>query len=406
MRTKLKVAAALLMSAVLAGCSESVPTQSGRPPEPRAQLPSSDVSSQNSPVPGTADLSFRSKDPVQEPERCFNREATMTGTPGPDRFTGTPGRDVIVARGGDDLVVDIADKDLVCTGGGDDITRSTQPTFSYGVDLGAGDDRLRLVEATDIQGGPGNDRIVVDKGPGRLSGGAGDDYLRSITTRQPYGYPQNAPCVDFRDARGPVHVNLGSGRARGEGLDKLVNFRCASGSRFGDVIVGTAEKDGVDGGWGFDLLMMGAGNDSVDGGPQADRIYLGKGRDYGIGSSGWDRLYGQEGPDSLEGWSDGDYLDGGTGNDQIYAALYCAIGGNSYDTAGLMDDAGNELFGGPGDDYLVGDKGNDRLDGGSGYDQGQGGYRDGRIDWIDSMERTIDGCLPYVELTKAFTPRG
>ena len=109
---------------------------------------------------------------------------------------------------------------------------------------------------------------------------------------------------------------------------------------------------------------------------------------------GWDRLYGEDGNDNLEGWSNGDYLDGGAGNDEIYAALLCSIGGNSYDTAGLMDSDPNELFGGPGDDYLVGDKGNDRLDGGEGYDVGQGGYRDGRIDWIESVDRIIDGCLP------------
>ena len=50
-----------------------------------------------------------------------------------------------------------------------------------------------------------------------------------------------------------------------------------------------------------------------------------------------------------------------------------------------MDSDPNELFGGPGDDSLVGDQGNDRLNGCEGYDGGQGGYRDGRIDWIQSV---------------------
>jgi Ca2+-binding RTX toxin-like protein len=405
LRTSAKVATGLLISAQLVGCSRSDLFLSDQVPDPApASVSPSESSSPAVTGPGTTELSFRSTDHVPGPADCLNRQATMTGTAGNDRFTGTPGRDVIAARGGDDVVVDISEKDLVCAGGGDDIVRSSLPGYSYGVALGAGDDRLRFLEAADIRGGPGDDRIVVDRGSGMLSGGPGEDYLRSMTTKQPYGYPENAPCADFASGRA-VRVDLAAGRASGQGQDKLVNFRCAHGSGFDDVIIGTAKRDGVTAGWGFDLLLMGAGNDYADGGPEADRIYLGPGRDYGNGMSGWDRLYGGAGSDSLEGWTHGDYLNGGTGNDQLYAALFCAIGGNSYDTAGLMDDSGNELFGGPGSDYLVGDRGNDRLDGGSGYDQGQGGYRDGHIDWMDSLERTIDGCLPYVELGKAFLPR-
>ena len=51
---------------------------------------------------------------------------------------------------------------------------------------------------------------------------------------------------------------------------------------------------------------------------------------------------------------------------------------------------GNDrVTGGSGDDYLTGDLGSDRLDGGSGTDRGQGGLRDGRQDWIESLERIV-----------------
>ena len=192
-----------------------------------------------------------------------------------------------------------------------------------------------------------------------------------------------------------VRVNLAARRAAGEGHDIVVGFHCVTGSRFGDLVVGTDKRDGVNGGYGYDELYLGAGRDLAMGGPQADEIHLGPGDDYGNGEEGWDRLYGEDGSDNLEGWSEGDYLDGGAGNDQLYAALFCAIGGNSYDTAGLMDDFGNELFGGPGDDYLVGDKGNDRIDGGPGFDYVQPGYHDGRVDWIESTEELLEGCLGY-----------
>ena len=54
------------------------------------------------------------------------------------------------------------------------------------------------------------------------------------------------------------------------------------------------------------------------------------------------------------------------------------------------DTAPNEVFGRSGNDLLSGDQGNDRLDGGPGFDTGSGGYHDGRIDWITSVERPRD----------------
>jgi Ca2+-binding RTX toxin-like protein len=326
---------------------------------------------------------------------CFNRRATILGSRADDRIIGTRKTDVIVARGGDDVVSKLARQDRLCTGAGDDTVRSTYTGFPsiWPIDLGPGDDQLRVVEATEVFGGPGQDRIVVAQGPGDFDGGPGADHVRSLMTGHPK-YPENGPCLRFGSANGPVHVDLGKGWSRGEGRDQIINFRCLTGSRYGDVLVGSADRDGIVGGSGDDLVRAGAGNDLVDGGDHADRLYLGPGSDYGLGNVGWDRLYGEAGNDELEGWSNGDYLDGGAGNDEVYAALLCSIGGNSYDTAGLMDSDPNELFGGPGDDYLIGDRGNDRLDGGEGYDVGQGGYRDGRIDWIESVDRIIDGCLP------------
>ena len=53
--------------------------------------------------------------------------------------------------------------------------------------------------------------------------------------------------------------------------------------------------------------------------------------------------------------------------------------------------APNEVFGQSGNDFLAGNLGNDRLDGGLGFDSGTGGYHDGRIDWITSVERP-DEC--------------
>lgn len=364
-------------------------------PSPEVDSVSESTAASEPAAPGTGAAAPRPGKPGFDvvPE-CFGRPATILGSPDDDRITGTRKRDVVVALAGNDVVTLLGAEDRACLGVGDDIVRITHDGFPnvFDIDLGAGDDLLRAVEADSVFGGTGDDRIVVQRDPATVSGGPGADYLRSLSTKVER-FPENGPCLNFRTATRPVRVNLHQQWARGEGRDRVINFQCVTGSPYADVLIGSDELDGIWAGAGLDVVRAGAGNDSVDGGPQADRIFLGPGSDYANGSSGWDRLYGEDGDDNLEGWSEGDYLEGGAGNDELYAALFCAIGGNSYDTAGLLDGHPNELFGGPGDDYLVGDKGNDRLDGGEGYDVGQGGYRDGRLDWIEGVERTIDGCL-------------
>ena len=93
------------------------------------------------------------------------------------------------------------------------------------------------------------------------------------------------------------------------------------------------------------------------------------------------------------GGPDGDYLDGGP-DDYLYSGGGCF---NSWESSpGAMiemmtGNAPNEVFGRAGNDFLAGERGNDRLNGGSGFDSGTGGYQDGRIDWIASLER-FDEC--------------
>ena len=188
--------------------------------------------------------------------------------------------------------------------------------------------------APTVQGGTGDDRIVVDKGPLNLAGGPGDDYLRAISRRMPSGFADNTPCLDYRSALRAVRIDLPAQRVSGQGRDVVVGFRCAVGSPFGDVIVGRDVVDSLNGAGGPDLITSRRGDDGADGGAGDDRIYGGGGDDYAIGYSGRDRLYGGDGDDTLEGWTQSDYIEGGAGNDQVYGAIFCAIGGNSYDTGG------------------------------------------------------------------------
>lgn len=335
---------------------------------------------------------------------CGTRKATVVGTPGPDRLQATRRLDVVAARGGDDRIEGISDDDWVCAGTGDDVVRSDSTQWARLVDLGPGDDRLQLLEATDVLGGTGDDRIVVREGSGSLSGGPGDDYLHARSGEVSFGYPDDAPCLTYVRARRGVHVDLTTQRSRREGADSVIGFRCVLGSQHDDVVRGTDSQDYVELRSGADVVHAGSADDSVDGGNGDDRLYLGDGNDYAMGWSGRDRLYGEAGADTLEGWTESDYLQGGSGNDQVYGAVFCAFGGNSYETDGKLDGAPDELFGGDGSDYLVGDQGNDRIDGGADFDWAQPGHRDGRIDWVEDVEAGVDGCLENVEFGEPLDP--
>lgn len=368
-------------------------------------------------------------------ERCLGSLVTVRGTPGPDRVLGTDRRDVVMTGGGRDVVVGLGKHDLVCTGAGDDIVRSQQRPWAS-VDLGPGDDRLAVRGAERALGGPGDDRMavghagdvdagagddvvravtawafdggsgddefVVERGDGTWMGGPGDDWLEVRRPRSTGPYSGAGGCLSYAPSSRRIRANLEVGLVEGHGRDRVVGISCVVATRFDDRVVGTSGSDVITALAGDDVVETGDGDDQVDGGYGADSISLGAGDDTATGADGPDRLYGSDGSDYLEGWGGGDYLDGGPDNDQLYAGIVCAVGGNSYDTVGRWDVFGNEVFGGDGNDYLVGDGGNDRIDGGDGFDQGHGGFLDRREDWIESLEREIDDCLSYEESLALF----
>ena len=216
-----------------------------------------------------------------------------------------------------------------------------------------------------IRAGPGDDTIIFSRTSWAfVVPGPGDDLIRGPALRGKHG-----TCVSLYAAAGPVRIDLVRGRATGQGRDRFPP---------------TPGDDDVSSGWS--ILE---GLPPVD---QADRMYLGPGDDTGDGGPGPDRLYGGPGSDEINGGPGSDYLDGGPGNDYLHSGYGCLDTGLSSDepppilSEVLIDAAPNEVFGRSGDDFLAGDLGNDRLDGGLGFDSGTGGYHDGRIDWITSVE--------------------
>ncbi|PWW00622.1 Ca2+-binding RTX toxin-like protein, partial [Hoeflea marina] len=184
----------------------------------------------------------------------------------------------------------------------------------------------------------------------------------------------------------------------------------------GETITGTSEENTLTGGTGNDDIRGGVGNDAINAGAGNDKIRL---------QSGIDTINGGSGTDILDIWVDGGVtvnlatgqvsgsgLDGttvtgietvwgGIGNDTL-------IGSGSADTLYGFD--GNDtISGGAGNDVLMGENGNDRLTGGAGNDDIQGGagtdtvvYSGNRSDY---SVRLAAGVYTVVDL-RSTSPEG
>lgn len=228
---------------------------------------------------------------------CLGERATIVGSNRGDRLRGTEGRDVIVGRGGLDRIRGLGGNDVIC-GNGFYIGAhdSHGADYLYG---GAGDDRISGGKGDDANfGGRGDDVIFANEGAEYLSygdaliGGPGDDRLVGgdlgelfipgpgrdvIVAKASY---RGSDSVHYTGASRGVHVDLARGMARGQGRDRLGNVENATGSEFGDVLIGSYERNALGGSGGDDVLRARSGNDSLDGGAGLDKAYGGSGRDY------------------------------------------------------------------------------------------------------------------------------
>jgi Ca2+-binding RTX toxin-like protein len=161
-----------------------------------------------------------------------------------------------------------------------------------------------------------------------------------------------------------------------------------------DVLSGGGNDSTVlHGGEGNDLLHANDWGGELHGGPGDDVLYGGDDMDQLYGGGGHDQLYGRGGHDDLtDGDRDGgggaaapgsDTLDGGGGTDGLsyeHRTRRLSVRAEDNDDAGESgehDSVRNVewIFGGAGDDRLVGDRGRNRLAGGRGNDTlvGRGG---------------------------------
>lgn len=308
-----------------------------------------------------------------------NGDDVITGTGGPDIICGLGGNDIIHALGGNDIVFGGPGDDEIHGGTGDDRLWGKEGNDTIYGDKGndkiggdKGDDVLYGGAGADkMFGKQGNDRMFGDLGPDRMFGGDGEDHLNGgIDTNN------GAQQTDFS----PNHLGGGAGwdSLTGAKGDDTMYFGTDGGRAFGDDgndhIVGPTSTSTPDnhvamwGGKGDDILVAnkaGSGSgrvveglgDPVLGGPIASYFNGGGGYDIVYGSAHDDyfvTIFGVtragDGHDTLV--EVGGKVFGGRGNDDI-------VGRNSDD----------ELVGGPGDDNLFGARGADVLRGGPGADE-------------------------------------
>ena len=167
-----------------------------------------------------------------------------------------------------------------------------------------------------------------------------------------------------------------------------------------DVISGLQGNDYIDGFAGDDVLCGGFGNDTLIGsegfdlifGAQGDDLLFAAGQEYLVPPFVLDdvrgaRMFGGQGDDLIVGSDRWDRMQGGPGNDR------------------LLGFAGNDwMRGGPGSDHVIGHNGRDDLQGGSGPDTVLGDRRDtavrggGGSDFCPDLPNTRSwrGCeLPF-----------
>jgi Ca2+-binding RTX toxin-like protein len=208
-----------------------------------------------------------------------------------DVFYGLAGDDVLLGRGAGDYLQGGDGDDLLIGAGGHDTLRG-DGVGRRGIGLARpGNDRLR--------GGPGNDdlagwggRDVLEGGPGADRLGEGDSGNDTID-----GGP-GADWAVFEFAPRRVVASLVSGRAVGDGQDRLVSIERLIGSRFSDRLFGGPGSTTIYGRGGADLVFGAGGNDDL------------------FGEEGSDRIFGGLGRDALDGGTGRDGLDGGPGRDR------------------------------------------------------------------------------------------
>jgi Ca2+-binding RTX toxin-like protein len=124
-----------------------------------------------------------------------------------------------------------------------------------------------------------------------------------------------AICITAIAKAAPARVDAGD---RGDVLEAANGTVVFLGGEGNDVAHGSAAADSLDGGPGDDRLYAGAGGDVLVGDWGNDELYGEAGFDRMLGGNGDDLLAGGDDPDLLHAEDGNDVLDGGAGADELF----------------------------------------------------------------------------------------
>ncbi len=315
-----------------------------------------------------------------------NRGAFMFGGSQGDALVGGTGTDLLVGNAGDDTLQGGKGNDFLLGGADND-------TYSY-TNGGNNTDGFDIILDSD-----GNGSIVVDSAT--LEGGTqyGDDRVHRDASRHLYVKAGNSLIIDGNILVQNYSPTLGNGMGltlSGPAADiNPVTTRDINGDLTPD---GTGTKDelgnlvtnGTAAPDRDDTLYDSASNDRILGYGGNDIIRASRGGDDIIdGGAGRDIVVDGGGNNAIMGGADGDVLVGGTGSDRIYAdtqiSVVDAIDLGNIQNSGI-NQRGDWLTGGSGEDTLIGSASIDVLMGGDGTDLIIGGagidYISGDYNWI------------------------
>ena len=331
---------------------------------------------------------------------------TLKGSSRGDEFLGGPGDDVAIGGDGNDRLNGEDGNDRLDGGAGDDTVSGGGGTNTLigGTNSGGGGLGDLLLE--DVQGnsmlsptsltGAVTRRTAVDEAFSVIPSQGGGRAVLSGFERFEVNGGDRDDSISASTMTVGVTINGQGGYDKltgGMGPDSLV------GGDGSDTLIGGPGNDTLSGVGENDELTGGSGDDVLDGGDDRDRVVEEADVDFRLTDSslevqaqdlelnqlidietalltggrsanridasaftlGGVKLFGGDGNDELIGCESADLLDGGLGNDRLDGN-----GGDDVLNGGIDDD---ELLGGDGNDTMTGGGGNNRLNGGAGMDR-------------------------------------
>jgi Ca2+-binding RTX toxin-like protein len=227
-----------------------------------------------------------------------NTANAIMGNAGANTLSGRGGDDTIIGGNGNDTVMGGSGADQLSGGAGRDQLSYTQSTTAVVVDLGMqegyaghavgdflvdfenvigsrhGDQITGDHLGNGLVGGRGNDLLDGADGNDTLIGSQGNDSLIGGSGFDRLDYSQDTSTRGVR-----VNLTLGTARDGFGGNDSVSNFEDVRGTRFNDVIVGSALDETLRGEVGNDRLQGGDGNDNLFGGAGHDTLTGAAGQD-------------------------------------------------------------------------------------------------------------------------------